>query len=49
MTWLGEFPEQDRQAFLEAAAETWAELAEEAGHPAPAYRTRVLDAIGRPD
>ena len=49
VTWLGEFPEQDRLAFLEAAAETWAELAEEAGHPAPAYRTRVLEAIGRPD
>lgn len=45
--WLGSFPEADRRAFLDAAAETWAEISEEAGEPAPTYRAQILDAIGR--
>ncbi len=47
VTWLDDFPEEDRAVFLEAVSETWAMLAEEAGGNAPAYRQRVLDALGR--
>jgi TRAP-type C4-dicarboxylate transport system substrate-binding protein len=45
--WHDDFPQEDREAFLAAAAETWAELAEDAGGNAPAWRQRVIDAIGR--
>lgn len=44
---LDDFSDADRAAFLEAAAGTWAELAEEAGGKAPEYRQRILDTLGR--
>lgn len=44
---LEPFSDEDRAAFLEAASETWAEMAEEAGGKAPEYRQRILDVIGR--
>ncbi|MEQ8964503.1 MAG: TRAP transporter substrate-binding protein DctP [Azospirillaceae bacterium] len=47
VTWHDDFSAEDRRAFLDAAAETWAAIAEEAGPPAPSYRERVLSAIGR--
>ena len=47
LNWLGDFPEADRKRFLEAVSTTWAELAAEAGGKAPAYRERVLKAMGR--
>ncbi len=45
--WLDDFPAADQRAFLDAAAETWLAAANEAGGEAPAYRARVLEAIGR--
>jgi len=45
--WLGDFPEADRQKFLEAMSLTWADLSKEAGGRAPANREAVLKAIGR--
>ena len=42
-----DFPEEDRERFLEAVGGTWGMLAEEAGGNAPAYRQRVLTALGR--
>lgn len=47
INWLGDFPEADRKAFLEAVSATWADMATEAGGKAPAYRQRVLKAMGR--
>lgn len=47
VTWLGDFPEADRKQFLDAVSATWADLATEAGGKAPAYRERVLKAMGR--
>lgn len=47
LTWLGDFPEADRKQFLEAVSATWADLAADAGGKAPAYRERVLKAMGR--
>lgn len=47
VAWGEDFPEEDRAIFLEAVAETWGILAEDAGGNAPAYRQRVLDALGR--
>jgi len=44
---LEDFSEEDRSAFLEAASETWATLAEEAGGKALAHRQRILDVLGR--
>jgi TRAP-type C4-dicarboxylate transport system substrate-binding protein len=44
---LEPFSDVDRAAFLAAASETWAALAEEAGGNAPAYRQRILDILGR--
>ena len=41
------FSDEDRAAFLDAASETWKEMAEEAGGNAPAYRQRILDVLGR--
>jgi TRAP-type transport system periplasmic protein len=45
--WLPDFPEADRQKFLQAAAETWLEVAKEAGGNAVDYRKRVLTTLGR--
>jgi TRAP-type C4-dicarboxylate transport system substrate-binding protein len=45
VTWYPEFSEEDRQEIRDAALETWAELAEDAGGNAPDYRQRVLDAL----
>lgn len=47
MTWLDDFPAEDRKAFLDAVAVTWKEMAEAAGGAAPEYRQRVLQALGR--
>ena len=47
VAWLGDLPEEDKQAFLEASAETWLEVATEAGVQALAYRERILKALGR--
>ena len=44
---LDDFSDEDRAAFLGAASETWAELAEAAGGSAPEYRQRILDILGR--
>lgn len=44
---LDEFSDEDRSAFLDAASETWAALAEEAGGNAMAHRQRILDVLGR--
>ena len=45
--WLGDFPEEDRRAFTDAAAEVWLTRVEEVGPPAPEYRQRILNALGR--
>lgn len=47
VTWGADFPEEDRAMFLEAVSGTWGMLADEAGGNAPAYRERVLTALGR--
>jgi TRAP-type C4-dicarboxylate transport system substrate-binding protein len=47
VTFGQDFPEEDRERFLEAVGGTWGMLAEEAGGNAPAYRQRVLTALGR--
>ncbi len=47
VTWLDDFPAEDRQLFLEAVSETWRMMAEEAGGSAPEYRQRILTALGR--
>ena len=44
---LDDFSDEDRAAFLDAASETWAQLAEEAGGNALANRQRILDVLGR--
>ncbi len=44
---LDAFSDEDRNAFLAAASETWLAMAEEAGGDAPAYRQRILDVLGR--
>lgn len=45
--WLGDFSEDDRRAFTDAAAEVWLTRVEEVGPPAPEYRQRILQALGR--
>ena len=45
--WLIDFSPSDQRAFLDAAAETWKEAANEAGGEAPNNRSRILRAIGR--
>tara|TARA_Y100001934_G_scaffold279534_1_gene383628 strand:+ start:83 stop:1042 length:960 start_codon:yes stop_codon:yes gene_type:complete len=45
--WLDDFPAADRAAYIEAVNVTWEKLADEAGGDAPAYRKRVLAAMGR--
>lgn len=47
VTFLEAFSDADRAAFLDAAAATWLELAEDAGGKAPEYRQRILDVLGR--
>ena len=44
---LDAFSDEDRAAFLDAASETWKEMAEEAGGNAPEYRERILAVLGR--
>ena len=44
---LDDFSDEDRSAFLGAASETWAKLAEEAGGNALSHRQRILDVLGR--
>ena len=45
--WLVDFSASDQRAFLDAAAETWKEAANEAGGEALNNRARILKAIGR--
>ncbi len=47
ITFLDDFSEEDRGAFLKAASDTWQELAEAAGGKAPEYRKRILKVLGR--
>ena len=47
VTWGEDFPENDRNLFLEAVSESWKILAEDAGGNAPDYRQQVLKALGR--
>ena len=45
--WLVDFSASDQRAFLDAAAETWKEAANDAGGDALNNRARILKAIGR--
>lgn len=45
VAWYPAFSEADRAAIREAALQTWAELAAEAGGEAEAYRQRILEAL----
>ena len=47
LKWLEDFPAADRMAYVQAVGVTWEKLANEAGGDAPAYRQRVLKAMGR--
>jgi len=47
IVWGEDFPQADRDQFVSSVTETWKMLAEEAGGNAPAYRERVLKALGR--
>lgn len=47
IVWGEDFPQGDRELFVSSVTETWKMLAEEAGGAAPAYRARVLKALGR--
>ncbi|MCV6591456.1 MAG: TRAP transporter substrate-binding protein DctP [Silicimonas sp.] len=47
ITWGEDFSDEDRDLFVSSVTETWKMLAEEAGGNAPAYRERVLTALGR--
>ena len=44
---LDDFSGEDRASFLDAASDTWAKLAAEAGGKAPEYRKRILNVLGR--
>jgi len=45
--WGEDYSDEDRETFVASVTETWKMLAEEAGGNAPAYRDRVLEALGR--
>jgi len=45
--WLEDFPASDRERLLNSVAQSWEEQARQAGGRAPAYRARVLEALGR--
>ncbi|MEM7441888.1 MAG: TRAP transporter substrate-binding protein DctP [Pseudomonadota bacterium] len=45
--WLGNFSDEDRRAFADAAAVVWETRVDEVGAPAPEYRQRILEALGR--
>lgn len=47
IVWGEDFSDEDRETFVSSVTETWKMLAEEAGGNAPAYRDRVLEALGR--
>ncbi|MCV6576674.1 MAG: TRAP transporter substrate-binding protein DctP [Cohaesibacter sp.] len=47
IVWGDDFSKDDRTLFVSSVTETWKMLAEEAGGKAPAYRERVLKALGR--
>ncbi|MCX7560696.1 TRAP transporter substrate-binding protein DctP [Sulfitobacter sp. F26204] len=47
VVWGEDFSQEDRDLFVSSVTETWKMLAEEAGGNAPAYRERVLTALGR--
>lgn len=47
IVWGEDFSQEDRDLFVSSVTETWKMLAEEAGGNAPAYRDRVLTALGR--
>ena len=45
VTWLEDFPAEDRQAYVDAVKVTWKDLADEAGGKAPEYRDRLLKVL----
>jgi len=45
VTWLGDFPKADQQAFYKAANDVWAERVKTVGRDAPAYRERITKAL----
>lgn len=45
--WGEDYSDEDRETFVSSVTETWKMLADEAGGNAPAYRDRVLKALGR--
>jgi|TARA_B100000768_G_scaffold168641_1_gene173639 TRAP-type C4-dicarboxylate transport system substrate-binding protein len=47
VTWGEDFSQEDRNLFVGSVTKIWKTLADEAGGNAPAYRQRVLDALGR--
>lgn len=47
VTWLEDFPSEDRKAYVASVSVAWGDLAEEAGDKAVAYRQRMLTALGR--
>jgi len=47
IVWGEDFSKEDRNLVVSSVTETWKMLAEEAGGNAPAYRARVLEALGR--
>ncbi|WP_380057893.1 TRAP transporter substrate-binding protein DctP [Falsihalocynthiibacter sp. SS001] len=47
VVWGEDFSDEDRELVVSSVTETWKMLAEEAGGNAPAYRERVLEALGR--
>ncbi|MTI18063.1 C4-dicarboxylate ABC transporter substrate-binding protein [Rhodobacteraceae bacterium RKSG542] len=47
VTFLEDFPQEDRDLFLSTVSGTWKELTDEAGGDAPKYRQQVLEALGR--
>lgn len=47
IVWGEDFPKGDRELFVSSVTKVWKMLAEEAGGAAPAYRERVLKALGR--
>jgi TRAP-type C4-dicarboxylate transport system substrate-binding protein len=45
VTWLGDFPKADQQAFYKAASDIWAERCQTVGREAPQYRERLMKAL----
>ena len=45
LTWLEDFPVEDRKAYVDAVKVTWKDLADEAGGKAPEYRDRLMKVL----